>query len=223
MSKKLNPVFLDYVTYRLMMSLIYSRYNRGLDMPSYTLHKDKTVKTEIIPIKKDHDFCFISKEENRTVVYFQGSNDAIDWVSNFRFMQGFRFGLHWGFFESALKFKKDIIKEIDPNKEIIITGHSRGGALSVFIAMFLYKKFNKNIKLMTFGSPRVLNGGYRDTFNTYNIHYNNVRNSRDPVCNLGFPLFKNLGFIKTLPVPFLWNFNFVKRHRGYYENIERLS
>ncbi len=222
MRKKLDPLFLDYATYIKMLDDIEHAYHNNTPMPDKTAH-DVPVATTIIPIKKDHDFTFVSLEKERTVVCFQSSNDRLDWISNFRFLQGIRFGLHGGIFHCAVKFKKELLDLVDPDKKIVVVGHSRGGALALFIAIFLYKKLKVHIAVMSFGSPRVVGNRYKKMFNSFTIHYNNVRNRRDPVCRLGIPLFKNVGCIKSLPVPFLWNFNLHKRHTGYFENIKRLS
>ncbi|MFW6272266.1 MAG: lipase family protein [bacterium] len=238
MNKKLNPKFLEFTSYTELINYAEMVYNQTLPIEkleevSKNICNDRPgIVDKIICIKKDNDFCMIVKETNRTIVCFQKSNDIQDWISNFTFFQKInfkkfkeknRFGLHSGFFKSTLKFKENIFKEIDPNKEIIVIGYSRGGALSIFMSMLLYKKFNKHVELFTIGCPRVLGSRFRDMFNKMNIHYNNVRNKRDVVCVLGTPLFKNLGIIKVLPIPFLWHFNFIKRHTKYYQNIKRLS
>ena len=233
MGKKLNPKFLEYVSYTDLINYVEKVYNdMSFEEISQTIIKKYMDSHNIVCIKKDNDFCIVVKEETRNVVVFQKSNDIQDWISNFRFLQRIkknaftnktRFGLHGGFFKSSLKFKEDVFNQIDPNKDILVIGYSRGGALAVFMSMLLYKKFNKHIELFTTGTPRVLGDKFRGTFNKMNIHYTNVRNRRDVVCVMGAPLFKNLGIIKELPIPFLWHFNFIRRHTKYYFNIGRLS
>ena len=222
--KKLNPVFLDRAQYSKMIDDIEDRHAKGQEMPTKTLHGKKC---KITAIKKDNDFCYISQEDNRVVIVFQGSNDGLDWISNARFLQGFHGGVHGGMYHSAIKFREELsaIIATDPKAaRVLCVGHSRGGALALFLSIFLMKYgVCEKVDLMTFGSPKVLGSEAREEFNKHNIHYDNVQNRRDYVCRLGTPLFKTVGYIKTLPIPFWWNFRFIKRHKGYYENIKRLT
>lgn len=222
--KKLNPVFLDRAQYMAMCDNIENLHKNNLPMPEVTLHG---IPTKITPIRKKNDFCFISYEDKRIVIQFQGSNDFFDWLSNARFLQGFHSGVHGGFYHSAVEFVEEvnhhICEALTAGKMIVIGGHSRGGALARFMAVFAYRRFETHLKVMTFGSPPCFGSEWRDEYNEMNIHDDNVQNSRDIVRKLGKPLFKRVGHLKVLPIPFLWNFNFVKRHKGYYENIKRLS
>jgi triacylglycerol lipase len=57
------------------------------------------------------------------------------------------------------------IKENDNIKDIVITGHSLGGAIATLCAVDLQYNFNnKNITCVTFGSPRVGNQAFTDSY-----------------------------------------------------------
>jgi hypothetical protein len=52
-----------------------------------------------------------------------------------------------------------------PDYQVVITGHSLGAAVGTLFAMQLYVQFNvQNIHMVTFGSPRVGDQGFRDLF-----------------------------------------------------------
>lgn len=83
-------------------------------------------------ILKGNDVCRIYYIAGNLVIAFDGSNDLKDWISNFRFIGS----SHCGFVKSAEKFR-GIIDKYLPSftySEIIITGHSRGGAIATLTA-----------------------------------------------------------------------------------------
>ncbi len=221
--KKLNPKFLDMVT-----------YSNSITEVEKTGTTDRLKNIEpLYCIKKSIDFGFVSIEENRLVICFQGSNDLPDWISNAKFFDFEINGVHADFYKSAEKFKNDLFEILNryKDKEVFIVGHSRGGALAVMTAIYIYDNFserftNKSLKLMTFGAPKVITTSKRNDFNDKNIHYDNVQNTRDIVCDLGSPVFKTTGLVKVLPPKPKYFIPVIGRgisHKGYYDNIKRLS
>ncbi|KAF2432416.1 alpha/beta-hydrolase [Tothia fuscella] len=51
----------------------------------------------------------------------------------------------------------DRLKDQNPPYQVVITGHSLGGAIATFAALELRRTFNINVHLATFGMPRVGN------------------------------------------------------------------
>jgi len=222
MKKKLNPRFLDMAEY----SHAIDKIEAGEDIQ---FHGGKTVR-----IKSLNDFCFVSIEDTRVVICIQGSNDKKDWIGNvFKFLGKKNFLIyHQDFYNAAEALRYDICKILDQHddKKIYISCYSRGAGIGVFVAMFLSRDYDKLVKLMGFGCPKVLGPDERDEFNDLNIHFDNVQNFRDPVCQAGGPFFKTVGIVKNLKPLFNYfiPFNWIERHKfnakyGYYYNIKRLS
>jgi len=224
-----SPHFLDMVQYDRLCDAVEVMHKNNVAMPVMTNH-EKPIPTIITAAQKGVDFSFSSEEANRLVLAFQGSGANIKrWKSNFEPDLIKNPEYHDGFADAALLFKEYACSKAEAalvkGKELVVEGYSRGGGIAIFIAMHLYSEFKKYVHLTTFGSPRVLGEAYRDKFNKMNIHYDNVRNHKDPVTYAGAPIFKNLGYIKELPIPAKWNlpWKMIHRHTGYYENIKRLT
>lgn len=125
------------------------------------------------------------------------------------------------------KFIMNKIKEYKGNN-IYITGHSLGGLVGTIFYSFLkqYYTDNKiNIKLITFGCPRVGNKEYSDS-----IHYNSnnrIVNDNDIVTKLPLPIgyahTELLFHIGNVPIKNFW-FNIkdsIDNHKieNYYKNL----
>lgn len=97
------------------------------------------------------------------VVAVAGTNELADWLVNLDARtvehEWFHGEVHAGFLEAALAVwpgvRDAVYSMIDLDaEEIIITGHSLGGAVAVLIAATA-EIFNLNVRLVTFGQPRV--------------------------------------------------------------------
>jgi len=114
------------------------------------------------------------------VIVFRGSDGKKDWIDNLKIWKkdirktrpysGARpdIKVHQGFIEQYKTIRKVIrqIVESYPNqKEIIITGHSLGGALATLSAVDIkYNYPEKSVLCITFGSPRVGNKAFTRSF-----------------------------------------------------------
>lgn len=86
-------------------------------------------------------------------------------------------------------FNKYYINLVQSNKNIIISGHSLGGALStlLYLELNLLKEIHSNrIFLYTYGSPRVGNVDFVNFFYNHSLIQNSFRfvNDRDPIPHL---------------------------------------
>lgn len=112
----------------------------------------------------------IENNNGKVLVAFCGSNSKIDWLNNFRFWKvpykdmNIKFRVHSGFLK-AWKACRDIVMQeiIDCNPtEILITGHSYGGAIATLCMEDCWFRFKHEkgldipIKCYTFGAPRIL-------------------------------------------------------------------
>lgn len=63
--------------------------------------------------------------------------------------------IHEGYYVHTLEFMSSILTLLNPSiKNVYITGHSLGGALSSIVGYLLSKYFNYNCVVYTFGSPK---------------------------------------------------------------------
>lgn len=113
-------------------------------------------------------------------IVFRGSSSLRDWISNLQFWhedvkKSKPYGnlnsdveVHTGFINQYKLVRCIIIKKIEEfkPKKIIVTGHSLGGALSTLCAVDIQYNFSDiDISCVTFGSPRVGNKYFVNSFN----------------------------------------------------------
>jgi hypothetical protein len=95
-------------------------------------------------------------------------------------------GVHAGFYYQVKSVKKNILDTIEPYVgayDIYLTGHSLGGAnATLFSYMLSEKYYDLSLKLVTFGSPRIGNHKWKQSFeNKKNIINIRITNKRDLV------------------------------------------
>jgi len=117
----------------------------------------------------DDTNIIIARDEvqNATVFAFRGSSDIQNWISNFEFELTSPYPdksikVHKGLHNEYLKYQDTLIHYLPaPNTKVIITGHSSGAALSMFMAYDIYKLYD--VSVYTFGKPRIGNGAFAES------------------------------------------------------------
>ena len=74
---------------------------------------------------------------------------------------------------------EQIVKKLlekHPTYQLYVTGHSLGGALATLYSYMLSSKIDQSITVMTFGSPRVGNYKFADSF--MKKEYNSLSNNK---------------------------------------------
>ena len=102
------------------------------------------------------DFLVSRKIEGHTILAVEGTNETTDWVTNLKFLIK-RDDCHRGFKNNANRTLAQLVvayEGLNPERKLVITGHSLGGATATLIADLLWESGNKNIALVTAGSPR---------------------------------------------------------------------
>ena len=147
----------------------------------------------------DLQFMHLSREDKESgkeliVIVFRGSQEPQDWMTNFNLNEEdfhTRGGVHQGFNEALKLFLETMkiegstaqefplslfdIDRINKNTEIILTGHSLGGALATLAGCQLYEMgiAKENIEIYTFGAPPVgterFCNYYNDKLNIYRL------------------------------------------------------
>lgn len=163
--------------------------------------------------------------ENKLIIALRGTDgdetlegSLLDWLNNFNafqvpfapYGQGY---VHAGFLDSAQSLRADMLTQavvlydklkgsgITP--EIIITGHSKGGAVACLMAEMLAeinKEYRDRITVYSFGAPRV---GDKIFANYYRLKHYRFEAFLDIVCHLPLTaqemiLLKRLGLVQEL-------------------------
>lgn len=136
-----------------------------------------------IPFGVGHINGYVLKTRGAVYVFIAGTDEFKDVITDLRVLPSHFNGepknikVHIGF-ESAYRSIKDILFTHFKNEyNIIVAGHSMGGAIATLLAYKLAKT-NLNIACVTFGSPRVGNRAFTKTFNktvanSYRLVYKN--------------------------------------------------
>ena len=102
------------------------------------------------------DFLVSRKCADHTILAVEGPNETTDWVTNLKFLIK-RDDCHRGFKNNANRTLAELVvayEGLNPERKLVIAGHSLGGATATCIADLLWESGNKNVALVTAGSPR---------------------------------------------------------------------
>lgn len=134
-------------------------------------------------LTRNDDLCIIYEFQNVAVVTWRGSSNTENWISNFKFFkeklpEGKT--IHEGFYDSFCEFKKILdtkLVMLKSKSKVIVTGHSRGGALAVLCARhFMKNRDFKYLECIVYGCPHIGNKAFADEYelivpHTISIHY----------------------------------------------------
>lgn len=133
---------------------------------------------------------FIDDCNRNIYVVFRGTESLQDCWNDINVIKEdiYNCNIHAGFYKQVKSVYDDIIYKIGPYIElfkynVFITGHSLGGADATVFAFLLNNEYNDIIiKLITFGSPRVGDLKWKNTFDSINNIINlRITNNRDIV------------------------------------------
>lgn len=155
---------------------------------------NESIVEKVLEIDYDKAILGYNNKYDAIFVAFRGSNNIQDWISNFHVSKIYPYekyenvGVEKGFYSIYKTFDSPIFSNIvylslkyDTNN-IILTGHSLGAALSTLLAFdILNDEVYDGLKiysLITFGSPRVGNKEFVNSFiniNSFRItHYYDI-------------------------------------------------
>lgn len=161
-------------------------------------------------------------EVSDAIIAFSGTLFVSQWLENFKYQLISPTGLnnytggvecHTGFYEIYTAIRPQIISYMNKNqstiKNLYITGHSLGGALSSLCSFDLYDE-NKDYNIInySFASPRVGNNLYASIFNQNIKNSYRVNNTEDIITDLPPAQIKNNIYCHTYKnVPFTVSLN----------------
>jgi predicted lipase len=116
---------------------------------------------------------------NTFVIAFRGSEETglADWITDLKFIkQVFPYAesknkkvkVHHGFISAYKSVREEVLKAAKetPHQRIICTGHSLGGALATLCALDVqYNLPDKKVSCYTYGSPKVGNADFAQSYN----------------------------------------------------------
>lgn len=143
---------------------------------------------------KDNGFL-IEEENDIQYIAIPGSNEIRDWWADAKFVKVSRDGLGLianGIADYYDEIIKEILKLLNKNKKIILTGHSLGGALATVISLHLKQNGYDIDSLYSFGSPRAGNKDFAEKFEKLQIPHFRFVNKCDIV-----PTIPDIGFDHT--------------------------
>ena len=107
--------------------------------------------------KMPQDYLINNRVDGHTILAVEGTKEKSDWITNLKFLIK-RDDCHRGFKNNANRTLAQLVIDCSPlrgrNVKTIITGHSLGGATATVIADMLWEAGQRNIALVTAGSPR---------------------------------------------------------------------
>ena len=104
----------------------------------------------------EEDYLVSRKITGHTILAVEGTKETTDWITNLKFLIR-RDDCHRGFKNNANRTLAELVvayEGLDPKRKLVIAGHSLGGATATLIADLLWDSGNKNVALVTAGSPR---------------------------------------------------------------------
>ena len=104
---------------------------------------------------------YIFRQKNQLIVVFEGTNDMRSLQTDLQvgksdFLHLFGTQVHKGYYTEAQVAYKSVSQLVTKEQQVIVTGHSLGGAVAHLLAAILYKE-GYNVRLFTFGEPPVGN------------------------------------------------------------------
>ncbi|MGI2172481.1 lipase family protein [Shewanella sp. MF05960] len=167
---------------------------------------------KIISNKKGAGILRVLSNDEEVGVFFRGTNVLSDWLINFNIkpkttmINGKKIFVHSGFLKALNQYPKNqevfnlfeilekTLEEFEASKkDIVLAGHSLGGALAVLSAAKLQDKYqNKVSNVMTFGQPAV---GFLGFKKSYLLDSKTIRvnSGLDIVTFLPGPFYKHVG------------------------------
>lgn len=136
--------------------------------------------------------------------------------------------VHRGFYRGYLSIRDELLAQVsESDEQVLIVGHSLGGAVGVLAAVDLNFNLGKQVHLVTLGSPRVGNAAFIDACQRRIASHTRLVHGWDPVPRHPWPVWgyrhhTNARHIGRWPIPLIPN---IKHHliASYDAMLARLN
>ena len=178
--------------------------------------------------------CYLRKRDDCLFITFRGSNSGKDWKTNLTFRRksipygntASKIRVHSGFLEAYKYAARGVINSniTDDVHQVKICGHSQGAALAILCAVDLEYNFpDRDYEVMLFGSPRVGNRAFRDSYNKRVFETMRVENGNDIVTKIPWVCmgYRHVGMRIPIGKPRIPGLISFKAHypQAYYKNL----
>jgi hypothetical protein len=110
----------------------------------------------------DGRYFILTDESNKThILSFRGSSNIRNWLYDAAIqkapftVEGKEIIAHEGFLKASREAYEDVTMYLDTSYDIVLVGHSLGGAMAVLLALLLKDKGYRIHQIITFGQPKV--------------------------------------------------------------------
>jgi len=153
-------------------------------------------------LRNNNTECFVASSADTVLVSFRGTLGVRDWIANMNLVaQATEFGMvHGGFLQGYLDINTALENEVDSvisNRQLVLTGHSLGGALATIAASEWRHTYNIR-SIYTFGQPAVGDQEFRESMNQFKARFYRVVNDDDIVTKMP-PTYRHVGTKISLP------------------------
>lgn len=132
--------------------------------PAEFVQKYQLLDCELVSEKASSISYYFFVQERQIIVVFEGTHDLRSLRTDLEVVESHFMGVpgsivHKGYYAEAQMAYARLVPYLDRDKQIIVTGHSLGGAVGHLLAALLYKE-GYRVKLLTFGEPPVGNENF---------------------------------------------------------------
>jgi hypothetical protein len=164
----LQNQLLDLNLARLCCSLCCASYNEEAVKSAFKECEFTEIRTYYYSVpKEDSASLCVARRGDNIFIVFRGT-EGEEWYSNFRTGLG---DTHQGYAEAVESLMPVLREYINSNCNLLLTGHSRGGALANLLASQLIKQGRDNVFCYTFACPNVTVKG-----DVYSSRFSNIHN-----------------------------------------------
>ena len=137
-----------------------------------------------VAISYGSDTGFIIAIDGVWHIVIDGSDTVSEWLKNFAWWRIGNHRMAWGFSSVARELIPQIEAVIIQGSPVVLTGHSRGGAIAQAVARIMADRWHNISEIVTFGSPKVGGRRFRNDMTELGLIHTRVDAEGDPVTRL---------------------------------------
>jgi len=201
-----NPINgFDYATSYHYLLYAYAAIANTSDLLGWSCNRHCVDTTEGMQVtdvfynqKYDsHGYLGFNANNQEIVLSFRGTNSFTNFITDIAFWKNKApfAGLSGayvatGFYQAYASLRSQVIPAVQklirqfPDYQLVITGHSLGGAMGTMAALELSVRYQLSPMVFTYGSPRVGNSVFSHNFNKYVESSQRMTNGADSVPHL---------------------------------------